>query len=70
MAEADDMILSIKTTLAQLYTKLHRSLAQKERNMVMQEISTLEDSLQFWEKRQAIANGSRPRVADINLGGF
>lgn len=70
MADSAAMISAIETNLATLYTKLHKTLSQKDRTAVLQDIETLETSLEFWERRAARADGSRPRVADINLEGF
>jgi hypothetical protein len=66
-----EQVAAIETTLAQLYTKLHRVLTQKDRSAVLQDISTLEKSRDYWVKEQAATAGTTfRRCSDINLGSF
>lgn len=65
-----EMVTSIETTLAQLYTKLHRVLSQKDRQAVLQDIKTLENSRDYWAKEVAVQGGKTPRCADIVMGDF
>jgi hypothetical protein len=70
MADTAVMLAAIEATLLQLYTKLHRTLTQKDRSMVLQDISVLEKSRDYWSKQQSAADGTRPRLATIDLTGF
>lgn len=70
MPSASDMLTSIEATLAQLYTKLHKVLAQKDRAATLQDIAVLEKSRDYWRKQSLIANGVKARSATIDLTGF
>lgn len=70
MASAAVNIATIETTLSQLYAKLNSSMSQKDRSFTVAKIGELENSLEFWERRLARSNGTRPSVASIDLGGF
>jgi len=75
MATPAEMITSIETTLASLYTKTSSSLSQKDRASTIQDIQKLEESLEYWRGRASASttaggNGSRPRCASVDLSGF
>ena len=65
-----EMVTSIETTLAQLYTKLHKVLTQKDRSAVLQDIKTLENSRDYWSKEVAISARRISRCSDIVMGDF
>jgi len=75
MATPAEMVTAIETTLASLYTKVHTTLSQKDRTATLQDISKLEQSLEYWRGRASGptaggGNNSRPRVASVDLSRF
>jgi uncharacterized protein YecT (DUF1311 family) len=70
MATAAEMVTSIETTLAQLYTKLHRSMSQKDRSSTLQDVAALEKSRDYWVGIRDRSAGTVSRVASIDLTDF
>lgn len=70
MPSAADMVTTIESTLAQLYTKLHKTLTQKDRSATLQDIAVLEKSRDYWQKKAQIAAGTTARCAQIDLTGY
>lgn len=68
MSDAD-MVRAIRATLAELYARLHASVRLSDREMVLQKISVLENSLRYWEARVASQTGARPRCASVDISG-
>lgn len=62
-----DAITTIEANLLQLYGMKYRSMTQQERGMVQADIARLEASRRALLAEQYRANGTRPRIRDINL---
>lgn len=60
-------ITTISGTLDELYSKTAKDMTLEARKIVLQDIDKLEKSLQYWEGRLGTLNGTKPRVASINL---
>ena len=58
---------AISATLDDLYTKKSKDLSLEGRRIVLQDIDKLRGELEYWEGRLSRENGSKPRVASINL---
>jgi hypothetical protein len=69
LATDAEMVAAIKATLLTLYAKQAVSTSIDDRRIILQDITKLEASLANWERRQSVAAGSRPRVANIALDG-
>ena len=70
MANAAEMVTQIETTLASLYSKVNKSMSQKDRSATLQDISTLEKSRDYWVCIQQRTAKTVSRVASINLSEF
>ena len=70
MANAAEMVTQIETTLASLYSKVNKSMSQKDRSATLQDISTLEKSRDYWVGIQQRTARTTARVASINLSEF
>ena len=66
-AQIQTKIDAISTTLDALYAKTAKGMSLEARTITLQDIDKLESSLTMWENRLGGIQGTKPRVASINL---